>query len=132
MLESLCSVCGSRKSKCVKVGQIGGAIDVHSLIGKFSHPETGFTPGNYRYMGPYNTLEKQLEYDKNTSEVTKWHVQPCNKVDEIAAYHDICYDMGKTKENVIGKWLNFLIKSFMEKCRNGAKLHDSLLTQNKT
>jgi len=48
-------------------------------------------------MGPYNPLEKQLEYDKNTGEVTKCHVQPYNKVDEIAAYHDICYDMGKNK-----------------------------------
>ena len=48
-------------------------------------------------MGPYNPLDKQLEYDKNTSEVTKWHVQPSNKVDEIAAYHDICYYMGKNK-----------------------------------
>jgi len=44
---------------------------------------------------PYNPLEKQLEYDKNTGEVTKWYVQPYNKVDEIAARHDICYDMGK-------------------------------------
>ena len=35
-------------------------------------------------MGPYNPLDQQLEYDKNTGEVTKWHVQPYNKVDEIA------------------------------------------------
>ena len=48
-------------------------------------------------MGPYNPLEKQLEYDLNTGEVLKWHVQPYNKVDEIAAYHDICYNMGKNK-----------------------------------
>ena len=48
-------------------------------------------------MGPYNPLEKQLEYDLNTGEVLKWHVQPYNKVDEIAAYHGICYNMGKNK-----------------------------------
>ena len=48
-------------------------------------------------MGPYDPLEKQLEYDKSTGEVTKWYVQPYNKVDEIAARHDICYDMGKDK-----------------------------------
>lgn len=29
---------------------------------------------------------------KNTGEVTKWYVEPYNKVDEIAAYHNICYD----------------------------------------
>ena len=26
-----------------------------------------------------------------------WKVKPYNKVDEIAAYHNICYDMGKNK-----------------------------------
>lgn len=25
------------------------------------------------------------------------YVQPYNKVDEIEAYHDVCYDMGKDK-----------------------------------
>ena len=48
-------------------------------------------------MGPYNPLDEQLEYDRDTGEVTKWHVQPYNKVDEIVAHHDICYDMGKNK-----------------------------------
>ena len=32
-----------------------------------------------------------------TGEVTEWKVKPYNKVDEIAAYHDICYDMGRNK-----------------------------------
>ena len=77
--------------------QRGSAIDIHKLIGKLPKPKSGWTPGNYKYMGPYNPLNKQLEYDKNTGEVTKWHVGPYNKVDEIAAYHDICYDMGKSK-----------------------------------
>ena len=36
------------------------------------------------------------KYDKN-HQVNKWHVQPYNKVDEIAALHDICYEMGKNK-----------------------------------
>ena len=75
----------------------GGAIDIHKLIGKLPRPKAGFTPSKYKYMGPYNPLDKQLEYDKDTGEVTKWHVQPYNKVDEIAAHHDICYDMGKNK-----------------------------------
>ena len=30
-------------------------------------------------------------------EVTEWKVKPYNRVDEIAAYHDICYDMGRNK-----------------------------------
>ena len=56
----------------------GGAIDIHKMIGKIPKPKAGWTPRKYKYMGPYNPLENQLEYDKNTGEVTKWHVQPHN------------------------------------------------------
>ena len=72
-------------------------LDIHKLIGKLPRPKAGWTPGKYKYMGAYNPLDKQLEYDKNTGEVTKWHVQPYNEVDRISAHHDICYDMGKNK-----------------------------------
>ena len=48
---------------------------------------------------PYNPLDKQLSYDPNTGEVTEWRVRPYNKVDEIVAYHDICYDMGRNKND---------------------------------
>ena len=75
----------------------GKGFDIHKAIGKLPRPKAGYNPGKYKYMGPYNPLHKQLEYDKNTSKVNKWHVQPYNKVDEIAAYHDICYEMGKNK-----------------------------------
>ena len=74
-----------------------GGGDIHKWIGKLSKPKAGWTPGKYKYMGPYNPLEKQLSYDPETGEVTEWRVKPYNKVDEIAAYHDICYDMGKNK-----------------------------------
>ena len=50
-------------------------------------------------MGPFNPLEKQLTYDPDNGTVTEWKVKPFNKVDEIAAYHDICYDMGKNKND---------------------------------
>ena len=75
----------------------GGALDIHKLISKLPRPKARWTPGNNKYMGPYNPLDQQLEYDKDTGEITKWHVKPYNKVDEIAAYHDVCYDMGKNK-----------------------------------
>ena len=75
----------------------GSGVDIHKWIGKLPKPKAGWTPGQYKYMGPYNPLEKQVTYDPNTGEVTEWHVKPFNKVDEIAAYHDICYDMGKNK-----------------------------------
>ena len=75
----------------------GRGLDIHKAIGKLPKPKAGWTPGSYKYMGPYNPLDKQLKYDPNTGEVLEWYVNPYNKVDEIAAYHDICYDMGKNK-----------------------------------
>ena len=75
----------------------GGAIDIHKLIGKLPKPKGGFAPSNYKYMGPYNPLDEQLKYDPNTGQVLEWYVKPKNKVDEIAAYHDICYDRGINK-----------------------------------
>ena len=87
----------NRKYKTDRKDLDGAGVDIHKLIGKIPKPKAGWTPGKYKYMGPYNPLDKQLEYDKNTGEVTKWYVQPYNKVDEIAAHHDICYDMGKNK-----------------------------------
>ena len=86
----------------------GGAIDIHKMIGRIPKPKAGWTPSKYKYMGPYNPLENQLEYDKNTGEVTKWHVQPYNKVDEISAHHDICYDMGKNKGDCDKKMIKSL------------------------
>ena len=73
----------------------GSGFDIHKWIGKLPKPKAGWTPGKYEYMGPYNPLEKQLSYNPNTGEVLEWKVKPYNKVDEIAAYHDICYDRGK-------------------------------------
>ena len=75
----------------------GSKIDIHKWIGKLPRPKAGWTPGNYKYMGAYNPLDKQLEYDPETGEVLRWHVMPYNKVDEVSAYHDICYDMGRNK-----------------------------------
>ena len=73
----------------------GRGIDKHKLIGKLPRPKEGFTPSKYKYMRHYNPLHKQLSYNPETGEVTEWKVKPYNKVDEIAAYHDICFDMGK-------------------------------------
>ena len=106
MMKCTCAECGITKTKFVKQAGNGlarrkdldgGSLDIHKLIGKIPRPKAGWTPGKYKYMGAYNPLDKQLEYDKNTGEVTKWHVQPYNEVDRISAHHDICYDMGKNK-----------------------------------
>lgn len=76
--------------------QRGGAQDLHKVIGKLPRPKAGFIPGKQKYKGPYNPLDEQLE-KKKTREVTKWHVKLQNKVNEIVAKHDICYDRGNNK-----------------------------------
>ena len=75
----------------------GQGVDIHKLIGRLPKPKGGWTPGSYKYMGPYNPLSEQLSYNKDTGEVIKWNVKPKNKLDKISAYHDICYDRGGNK-----------------------------------
>ena len=114
IMQSICSECGAKKSQFIKPQKggssqrFGGSFDIHKLIGKLPRPKSGFTPGNYKYMGPYNPLDKQLKYDPNTGKVQQWYVKPYNKVDEIAAYHDICYEMGKSKNECDQKMVSAL------------------------
>ena len=109
MIKSICEECGAKKSQFIKSKENqGGSIDIHKLIGKLPRPKSGFAPGNYKYMGPYNPLDKQLKYDPNTGKVQQWYVKPYNKVDEIAAYHDICYEMGKNKNECDQKMVSDL------------------------
>lgn len=93
-----------------RISPIGKGLDIHKLIGKLPKPKSGWTPGKYKYMGPYNPLDKQLSYDPNTGEVLEWYVKPYNKVDKIAAHHDICYDMGKNKGDCDKEMVNSLDK----------------------
>ena len=121
MIKSICVECGAKKSQFIKpqkggssqrllapASRAGGSFDIHKLIGKLPRPKSGFTPGNYKYMGPYNPLDKQLKYDPNTGKVQQWYVKPYNKVDEIAAHHDICYQMGKSKNECDQKMVSDL------------------------
>ena len=48
-------------------------------------------------MGPYNPLNEQLKYNPETGEVLEWYNTVHNKLDEISAFHDICYDRGIDK-----------------------------------
>ena len=41
-------------------------LDIHKLIGRLPKPKGGWTLPGYKYMGPYNPLDKQLEYDKSS------------------------------------------------------------------
>ena len=86
-----------KKYKTDRLELDGKGIDIHKWIGELPRPKAGWTPGKYKYMGAYNPLDKHLEYDPETGEILRGHVMPYNKVDEVYAYHDICYDMGKNK-----------------------------------
>ena len=69
------------------------------MIGKLPKPKAGWTPTNYKYMGPFNPLDKQLEYNPETGESTIWIIPPFNKFDEISAHHDVCYSRGVDKND---------------------------------
>ena len=104
----------------------GSGVDIHKWIGKLPKPKAGWTPGKYKYMGPYNPLEKQLSYNPETGEVTEWKVKPYNKVDEKAAYHVFFFMIWeKTKVIVIERWYNHWIRFPMVKCQSGEQQHDS-------
>ena len=73
-------------------------IDIHSLLGKNPITRNILKPKfGYRYCGPYNNLDKQVDYNKNTGEIYKIYDKPKNKTDKVCMNHDICYSIGKNK-----------------------------------
>ena len=73
-------------------------IDIHSLLGKNPITRNVLKPKfGYRYCGPDNNLDKQVDYNKNTGQIYKIHDKPKNKTDETCLKHDICYSIGKNK-----------------------------------
>ena len=84
-----CKICNTQKYMFVK--SLGSGIDIHKMIGKIPRPKSGWVPGDYKYLGPYNPLDSQVTFDEKTGEIQKIHTQPKNKLDEIAMKHDICY-----------------------------------------
>ena len=96
VVKGECQICGTSKN-CFTKSKAGGELDINSFIGKLPKPKAGWTPNNYKYTGPFNPLDEQLEYDPETGEITKWIVPPFNKVDETSAHHDVCYSRGVDK-----------------------------------
>ena len=83
---------------CLEYYYIKMTIDIHSILGK--NPITRNVlkqKFGYRYCGPYNNLNKQVDYNKTTGRIYKIHDKPKNKTDEICMKHDICYSIGKNK-----------------------------------
>ena len=77
-------------------------LDIHKLIGKLPRPKKGFVAPNYKYLGPYNPLDTQLEHE-STGKITKFYDQPLKKLDEIAAGHDVCYKVKIKNKNECDK-----------------------------
>ena len=106
-LFSICNICGTKKYKFLQNNQKGDSVDIHKLIGKLPIKPGLLNPGKYKYMGPYNDLDNQLEYNSD-GEITKFYQKPYNKVDEISAKHDVCYSIGKNKHECDRKMVNEL------------------------
>ena len=70
ILKALSDVSGSKKSNFRPGLSVrGGKLDIHSPIGKLRRPKSGWTRPGYRYMGPYNSLDKQQECHPATGKV---------------------------------------------------------------
>ena len=75
-------------------------IDVHALVEKNTVTKAMLKPKfGYRYLGPYNNLEAQLLYDKNTGDIYTYYDKPKNTLDKIASRHDTCYSIEKKKND---------------------------------
>ena len=84
-------------------------IDIHSILGKNIITKNILKPKfGYKYCGPYNNLDKQIDYNKTTGQIYKIHEQPKNKTDEICMKHDICYSIGKNKNKCDREMINDL------------------------
>ena len=79
----------------------GKGIDVHKWIGKLPKPKAGWTPGKYKYIGPYNPLEQHLSYNPETGEVTEWKVKPINITKLMKLQHIMIYVMTWEETKVI-------------------------------
>ena len=84
-------------------------IDIHSILGKNPITRNVLKPKfGYKYAGPSNNLDKQVDYNKTTGQIYKIHEKPKNKADEIAMHHDICYSIAKNKNACDREMVNLL------------------------
>jgi len=84
LLQGICVVCESKKSKFISSGK-GFLIDaINSLPFEMHMPGHNFT-------GPGTKLDKRLNADLTPKARSK----PINRVDQAAYHHDICYVKNK-------------------------------------
>ena len=71
----------------------GAGFDIHAAIGKFPKPKKGWTLPGHNFTGPYNPLEKQVNYDPETGEILEIYQPPTGATDAVAMQHDVDYSV---------------------------------------
>ena len=71
----------------------GKGVDIHKAIGKLPKPKAGWTLPGHKYTGPYNDLENQVKWDRNTGQIYEIYDKPTGKTDAIAMQHDVDYSV---------------------------------------
>ena len=85
-------------------------IHIHSLLEKNPVTKKMLQPKfGYKFLGPYNDLDNQILYDKQSGDILKYYDKPKNILDKTASKHDTCYSVGKIKTIVIELWLKKLM-----------------------
>ena len=85
----------------------GAEFDIHAAIGKFPKPKKGWTLPGHNYTGPYNPLEKQVNYDPETGEILEIYQPPTGATAAIAMQHVVDYDVcsNREKKNTVKRLL---------------------------
>ena len=86
MLQGICVVCGTKKSKFIKSQK--GKVFLNDTIN--SLPFEMHIPG-HNFTGPGTKWNKRLNADMTPKAWSK----PTNRVDKAAYHHDICYVKNK-------------------------------------
>ena len=75
-------------------GKKGKGVDIHKAIGKLPKPKSGWTLPGHKYTGPYNPLDKQVQYD-DQGNILEIYDMPTGATDAIAMQHDVDYSICK-------------------------------------
>ena len=79
-------------------------IDIHSILGKNPITRNILNPKfKYKFLGPYNDLDNQIDYDKRLGTIHEIHIKAKKLLDRTAMLHDVCYSIGKKKNECDGE-----------------------------
>ena len=92
----------NRRYKTDRPDLDGAGFDIHAAIGKYPKPKQGWTLPGHNYTGPYNPLEKQVNFDPETGKILEIYQPPTGATDAIAMQHDVDYDVCSNREKKYG------------------------------